>query len=115
MQMEEKKEVNRPLRFVLTGLTVLFIALIGISVFRSDSVSGVQSVAKSVLMPMQEGLNKTGSAVVNAVTNVESLRKAQKENKELKEQVMQLQQEISLMQQDKYEIDEYTVSTFQSI
>ena len=107
MQMEEKKEVNRPLRFVLTGLTVLFIALIGISVFRSDSVSGVQSVAKSVLMPMQEGLNKTGSAVVDAVTNVESLRKAQKENKELKEQVMQLQQEISLMQQDKYEIDEY--------
>ena len=107
MQMEEKKEVNRPLRFVLTGLTVLFIALIGISVFRSDSVSGVQSVAKSVLMPMQEGLNKTGSAIVDVVTNVESLRKAQKENEELKEQVMQLQQEISLMQQDKYEIDEY--------
>lgn len=107
MQMEEKKEVNRPLRFVLTGLTVLFIALIGISVFRSESVSGVQSVAKSVLMPMQEGLNKTGSAIVDVVTNVESLRKAQKENKELKEQVMQLQQEISLMQQDKYEIDEY--------
>ena len=107
MQMEEKKEVNRPLRFVLTGLTVLFIALIGISVFRSDSVSGVQSVAKSVLMPMQEGINKTGTAIVDVVTNVEKLRKAQEENKELKEQVMQLQQEISLLQQDKYEIDEY--------
>lgn len=105
--MEEKKEVNRPLRFVLTGLTVLFIALIGISVFRSDSVSGVQSVAKSVLMPMQEGINKTGTAIVDVVTNVEKLRKAQEENKELKEQVMQLQQEISLLQQDKYEIDEY--------
>ncbi len=107
MQMEEKKEVNRPLRFVMTGLTVLFIALIGISVFRSDSVSGVQSVAKSVLMPMQEGINKAGSAIVDVVTNVETLRKAQEENKALKEQVMQLQQEISLMQQDKYEIDEY--------
>ena len=107
MQMEEKKEVNRPLRFVLTGLTVLFIALIGISVFRSDSVSGVQSVAKSVLMPMQEGINKTGTAIVDVVTNVDKLRKAQEENKELKEQVMQLQQEISLLQQDKYEIDEY--------
>ncbi|MDY2627753.1 MAG: rod shape-determining protein MreC [Lachnospiraceae bacterium] len=105
--MEEKKEVNRPLRFVLTGLTVLFIALIGISVFRGGSVSGIQSVAKTVLMPMQEGINKTGSAIVDVVTNVESLRKAQEENKELKEQVMQLQQEISLMQQDKYEIDEY--------
>lgn len=107
MQMEEKKEVNRPLRFVLTGLTVLFGVLIGISIFRSDSVSNVQSVIKSALIPMQVGINKTGSAVVEVVTNVESLRKAQAENEELKTQIMELQQEISLMQQDKYEIDQY--------
>lgn len=107
MQMEEKKEVNRPLGFVLTGLTVLFVMLIVVSLFRSDAVSGPQSLVKSILMPMQEGINKTGSAVVDAVNNVETLHKAQKENEELKKQVMELQQEISLMQQDKYEVDQY--------
>lgn len=105
--MEEKKEVNRPLGFVLTGLTVLFVMLIVVSLFRSDAVSGPQSLVKSILMPMQEGINKTGSAVVDAVNNVETLHKAQKENEELKKQVMELQQEISLMQQDKYEVDQY--------
>lgn len=107
MQMEEKKEVNRPLGFVLTGLTVLFVMLIVVSLFRSDAVSGPQSLVKSILMPMQEGINKTGSAVVDAVNNVETLHKAQKENEELKKQVVELQQEISLMQQDKYEVDQY--------
>ena len=82
--MEEKKEVNRPLGFVLTGLTVLFVMLIVVSLFRSDAVSGPQSLVKSILMPMQEGINKTGSAVVDAVNNVETLHKAQKENEELK-------------------------------
>lgn len=105
--MEEKKEVNRPLGFVLTGLTVLFVMLIVVSLFRSDAVSGPQSLVKSILMPMQEGINKTGSAVVDAVNNVETLHKAQKENEELKKQVIELQQEISLMQQDKYEVDQY--------
>lgn len=105
--MEEKKEVNRPLGFVLTGLTVLFVMLIVVSLFRSDAVSGPQSLVKSILMPMQEGINKTGSAVVDAVNNVETLHKAQKENEELKKQVVELQQEISLMQQDKYEVDQY--------
>lgn len=107
MQMEEKKETNRPLKFVLTGLTVLFVLLIIVSIFKSNAVNGPQSFVKSILMPMQEGINKTGSAVVDAVNHVESLRKAQKENEELKQQVMELQQEISLMQQDKYEVDQY--------
>ncbi|MDO5410226.1 MAG: rod shape-determining protein MreC [Lachnospiraceae bacterium] len=105
--MEEKKEVNRPLRFTLTGLTVLFILLIGVSIFRGSSVNSVQSVVKSVLMPMQEGINKTGSAILDAVTNVESLRRAQTENQKLKEKILSLEQEIGLMQQDKYEIDNY--------
>ena len=107
MLMEEKKETNRPLQFAVTGLTVLFIILIGLSIFREGSVNNVQSVVRSVLMPMQEGINKTGSAIVGAVTNIETLRKAQSENEKLKEKVVQLQQEISLMQQDKYEIDQY--------
>ncbi len=105
--MEEKKETNRPLKFVLTGLTVLFVLLILVSIFKSNAVSGPQSFVKSILMPMQEGINKTGSAAVDAVNHVESLRKAQKENEELKKQVMELQQEITLMQQDKYEVDQY--------
>ena len=107
MLMEEKKETNRPLQFAVTGLTVLFIILIGLSIFREGSLNNVQSVVRSVLMSMQEGINKTGSAIVGAVTNIETLRKAQSENEKLKEKVVELQQEISLMQQDKYEIDQY--------
>lgn len=108
MQMQkEKKEVNRPLQFTFTGLTILFVMLIGISILKEDSVGSMQSVVRSVLMPMQEGLNKTGSAIAGAVTNLETLQQAQEENEQLKAQVLELQQEINLMQQEKYEIDEY--------
>lgn len=107
MDNEEKKGVSRPLQLVLAGLTVLFIGMIGLSIFKSGSVNGPQAVVKGILLPMQEGIHKSGSFLYKAVTNVESLRLAQKENEELKQQVMELQQEITRMQEDKYEIDQY--------
>lgn len=107
MDNEEKKGVSRPLQLVLAGLTVLFIGMIGLSIFKSGSVNGPQAVVKGILLPMQEGIHKSGSFLYKAVTNVESLRLAQKENKELKQQVMELQQKITQMQEDKYEIDQY--------
>lgn len=108
MQMEEKKEgISRPVRFTLTGLTILFLLLIGLSIFRSDSISGVPSMIKAVILPMQGGIHRTSISMIEAVNNVESLRKAQEENQELKEEIIALEQQISVLQQERYDVEEF--------
>lgn len=101
------KKMNRPLRYVITCLTVLFVALSAASLFRSDSVTGVTSGITAILMPMQAGINKAGSTVSDTIHNISALHKAQKENEELREQVEALQLEINMMQQDTYEINTF--------
>ncbi|KIR01894.1 Rod shape-determining protein MreC [Lachnospiraceae bacterium TWA4] len=105
--MREKTKIIIPLRMVLFGLTVFFVALIGVSLIRGETIRSTQSFLGSVFLPMQKGINLAGGVVVNTYGNVSSLASTSKENKELKEQVEQLQEEVNMLQQDKYQIKTY--------
>ncbi len=105
--MREKTKITIPLRMVVFGLTVFFVALIGVSLIRGDAINSVQSFFSSVFLPMQKGISVTGGAMVNTYDDVASLASTNRENKKLKEQVEKLQQEVNMLQQDKYQLKTY--------
>lgn len=105
--MEDKKGLSRPVRVVLIGMSLLFIAMIGISLMRESAVHKVQNPFKAVFMPMQEGISQAGRTISETVHNVRTLREAQADNQKLRETIEQLQQQITLMEEDQFEIAGY--------
>lgn len=92
---------------VLFLLTLSFLVMLVLSFFRSSVTDVVENGISAAIMPMQKGLNQLGSQIFSEAENLAALKKAQEENVRLKEQLAALQEEKSLSQQDKYELETY--------
>ena len=105
--MKDRFNFRIPAKMVLFLLTLSCLVMLVLSFFRSSVTDVVENGISAAIMPMQKGLNQLGSQIFSEAENLAALKKAQEENVRLKEQLAALQEEKSLSQQDKYELETY--------
>ncbi len=105
--MKDRFNFRIPAKMVLFLLTLTFLALLVLSFFKSSVTDALQNGINAAIMPMQKGLNQLGSQIFSEAESLAALKKAQEENVRLKEQLAALQEEKSLSQRDKYELETY--------
>ena len=98
--MESKRS-----KYILIGLTVFCILLIGISSIGDGFLSPLRSGVGYVLTPIQSGVNKVGAAVYEKISNFSSLQEAQDENKRLRDQIEALAEDNNRLQQERFELE----------
>lgn len=105
--MNEKAKINIPLRFILFGLTAFFLIIIGISLFRGETIRSVQSVLRTAVLPMQKGINAAGRTVANRIDNVLVWSHTQQENADLQAQIDALQTQVNTLENQQSKLKEY--------
>ncbi len=94
-------------KHLFIALLVICIVLIVFSALSSKVNNAVRSGFNTVLMPMQKGLNRIGSAVSDELSELASLREVQQENEALKEELAFLRQENAKYQLQTAELEKY--------
>lgn len=89
----------------LTGITIVCVILMGISLF-TDSISvPLKNVASVVVIPMQKGINSIGTYVYSRYTLIRDFSRISEENLALKEEIARLTEENSQLSLNKYELE----------
>lgn len=89
----------------LTGITILCVLLMGISLF-TDSISRpIKSVVSVVVVPMQKGINDVGTYIYSKYTLLRDFSKINEENKILKDELAKLTEENSQLSLNKFELE----------
>lgn len=93
-----------PGKYLLFILTILCTGLIVLT-FNTDFLSApVSAVGGFVIVPLQEGISKTGTWINNRSEELQQIRSLLQENEKLKAQVDELTMENIKLQQDRYEL-----------
>lgn len=101
--MKRKTKKNIPSRYILIGLTVLFLGCIAIS-YKIDFGSNVaNSIAGYVFVPIQKGINNIGGWIYNRTEGFKDLQTALNENAALQARIDELTAENSTLQLEHYE------------
>ena len=82
--MKRKKNKKFPTKYILLIMTVFCVIIIFSSVTKEVSSGPVGKVAGAVILPMQKGLNRIGSALNLRADNLASKKELQEENSQLK-------------------------------
>ena len=98
--MESKRS-----KYILIGLSVFCILLIGISSVNDGFLSPLRNGVGYVLTPIQSGINRAGSAAYEKIRNYSNLQDALAENEELKSRVASLAEENNRLQLEQFELD----------
>ena len=67
----------------------------------------VRSAVSSVIAPMQKGINAIGVKISERMDYATTLKKTVRKNKKLQSQIDKLSAENKLLQQDKYELENF--------
>ena len=93
---------SKYLLLILTILcTMLMLVTFGTDVFNKP----LNSVVGYVIVPFQQGIGKVGGWLSNRSEELIQIRTLLDENAKLKEEVARLTEENTLLQQDKYELN----------
>lgn len=89
----------------LTGITIICVALMAVSLF-TDSISRpVKDVVSVVVVPMQKGINDIGTYVYSKYTLLKDFSRISEENLALKEEIVKLTEENSQLSLNKFELE----------
>lgn len=91
-------------KYILIGLTVFCTLLIGITSISDAWLAPLRTGIGYVLIPIQSGVNKMGTALYNELSDYASLKSAMEENRKLQEQVSSLTEENNRLQQEQQEL-----------
>lgn len=97
--MESKRS-----KYILIALTVFCVLLIGLTSVRDGWLSPLRTGVGYLLIPIQSGVNVAGSAIYDGIADASTLKKAQKENTELKGIIDQLTEENTRLQSEELEL-----------
>ncbi len=97
--MERKRS-----KYLLIGLTVVCILLIGISSIRDGILEPLRTGVGYVLVPLQTGVNAVGRGIYNGIRDYSQLKDALEENESLKEEVARLTEENNRLQANQFEL-----------
>ena len=103
--MKGKKNNKFPAKYILVIMTVFCLIIIVCSVGFGISSGPVGKAVGYVVIPMQKGLNKIGDALHLGSENMASKKELQKENEELKQQVADLEDQLSRVSLEQYELE----------
>lgn len=104
--MKKKKNASLPARYLLFFLILFCVALLTVNYLKPGLLSPVAEAVNSVLLPMQKGLNHLGTGFADTAYDYQSLEEAREENKQLKEELAALKEDIGNYQQGQLELEE---------
>lgn len=105
--MRKKIKITIDPKYILAGLFV-FCIILGIISFRFENkMTPVRSAVSSVIAPMQKGINAIGVKISERMDYATTLKKTVRKNKKLQSQIDKLSAENKLLQQDKYELENF--------
>lgn len=105
--MRKRTKITIDPKYILIIIVVVCVALMVVSFKFQDKMTPVRSAVGNVITPMQNGINKVGIKIAEQMDYVTTLKKLVKENKELKGRLDELSAENKLLQQDKYELENF--------
>lgn len=97
--MEKKRS-----KYLLIGLTVICILLIGITSIKDGVLEPLRTGVGYVLVPLQTGVNAVGRGIYNGIRDYTQLKDALEENESLKEEVAHLTEENNRLQANQFEL-----------
>lgn len=89
----------------LTGITIVCVFLMGISLFTDQISVPLKRVASVIVIPMQKGINDIGTYVYSKYTLLKDFSRISEENLKLKEEIAKLTEENSQLSQNKFELE----------
>lgn len=91
-------------RLVLIVLSVSCVGMIGLTTIKNEQLRPLRTAVGYLLMPVQTGVNRVGSALYTNFKNQERMRTALSDNELLRKQVASLTMENTRLQSDSYEL-----------
>ena len=97
--MESKRN-----RYILTGLTVFCIVLIGITLVTDEWLAPLRTSVGYILIPIQSGVNKVGVSIYQELSDYGKLKGALNENRRLQEEIDRLIEENNRLTAEQFEL-----------
>ena len=91
-------------KYILIGLTVFCTLMIGITSIKSSWLDPLRTGIGYLLIPIQSGVNKAGTALYNEISDYSHLKTALEENEQLKERIDVLTEENNRLQAEQFEL-----------
>lgn len=105
--MRKKTKITIDPKYILVAILCLCVILGVISYRFEEKMTPVRSVAESIVIPMQKGINSIGLRLAEQMDYVTTMKKTVDANKKLKKELAELSAENKLLQQDKYELENF--------
>lgn len=105
--MRKKTKITIDPKYILLFVTVVCVILIIVSFRFEEKMTPVRSAVGSVVTPMQSGINTIGRKISDQMDYVATVKKLVKKNKKLQKKLDELSVENKLLQQDKYELQNF--------
>lgn len=105
--MRKRTKITMDPKYILMTIAIVCVALIIISFRFQDKMTPIRAAVGSVVTPMQRGINKIGLVVADGMDYATTVKKLAQENDSLKQQVDELSAQNRLLQQDKYDLDNF--------
>lgn len=104
--MRRKDRFTIPGKYILLALTALCVLTMSLSFLTNFDGGSLNMISGYVLIPVQNGINRTGGWLRDRVENLEDLKAVKSENEQLKEQIAELTLENNVLLQERYELEE---------
>ena len=105
--MRKKTKITIDPKYVLAAVLIFSVVLGVISCRFEEKMTPIRSAAGNAVIPMQKGINSIGRMLSDKLDYLTTMKKTVDENKKLKEELAKLSAENKLLQQDKYELDNF--------
>lgn len=99
----KKKQVQT--KYMLLGLTIICVLSIFGGLVFSISGGPLKAIAGYIFVPMQQGINHTGSWIFNTANDFKTLSEVLAENEKLKEQNAELTKQLTNTKIEQYELE----------
>lgn len=105
--MRKRTKITLDPKYILMTIAIVCVALIIVSFRFQNKMTPIRTAVGSVITPMQRGINKVGLVVADGLDYATTVKKLVKENNNLKEQLDEMSAQNRLLQQDKYDLDDF--------
>ena len=105
--MRKRTKITMDPKYILMMIAIVCVALIIVSFRFQDKMTPIRTAVGSIVTPMQRGINKIGLVVAVGMDYATTVKKLTRENDSLKKQVDDLSAQNRLLQQDKYDLDNF--------
>lgn len=105
--MRKRTKISIDPKYIMMAIAIICVGLILISFKFQDKMTPVRSAVGNVITPMQRGINRIGVLVADGMEYVTTMKKLVKENNSLKEKLDELSSQNRLLQQEKYELENF--------